>query len=413
MASERPQEFRYIPCREFWSEAEADELFEFAKALPRVREDSVYQGKVNGKKRIIGLGSYSISPNTRGLRDGVVNSKAQDITNAPEIVHRLAERLTKLNGGIAINYLSFIAYENERDHIDWHQHNEDRCRDATVYIVSLGEDRTFGLRRVCAKHRVCDKCSERCHQSGKTLCKSCKEKRRERRGCPSSCKVKHTHYLKPCAECDNAPSQWRSIQPEHGSVIVLPDSYNRTHEHAVLGKQDVGGDRRPKGLRISVNTKNIRPEDLLYVERENRSAMSHGEDREDGLIPLFKEAVRFPTFGAGALRKANGKARVWCCRKGNQYPRDAVYVGCLTARFPGTIYGNDHEPFKGHKKWIAKTSVKFRKYAKNKMLDPVFRAQAIKDLRGKHLLCWCIQDGPKRNPFCHARVWLEIVNRAE
>jgi len=45
------------------------------------------------------------------------------------------------------------------------------------------------------------------------------------------------------------------------------------------------------------------------------------------------------------------------------------------------------------------------------MSDPAFRAQAITDLRGKHLLCWCRQSGPQREEFCHARVWLEIVNK--
>jgi len=45
------------------------------------------------------------------------------------------------------------------------------------------------------------------------------------------------------------------------------------------------------------------------------------------------------------------------------------------------------------------------------MLGPAFRAQAIKELRGKHLLCWCPQDGPDREEFCHARVWKEVVNR--
>jgi len=47
------------------------------------------------------------------------------------------------------------------------------------------------------------------------------------------------------------------------------------------------------------------------------------------------------------------------------------------------------------------------------MLDLAFRAQAIKDLRGKHLLCWCVQRGPERAPFCHARVWKDVVNRLE
>jgi alkylated DNA repair dioxygenase AlkB len=65
---------------------------------------------------------------------------------------KLALRLTELNGGKAINYLSVIAYENEMDHIDWHQHNEDRCRDAKVFIVSLGEVRTLGIRHICKQH---------------------------------------------------------------------------------------------------------------------------------------------------------------------------------------------------------------------------------------------------------------------
>jgi hypothetical protein len=328
-----------------------------------------------------------------------------------------------LNGGKPINYLSFIAYENEGDHIDWHQHNEDRCRDATVYIVSMGEVRTFGLRRVCEKHRICDKCSETCHSSRKTLCKSCKAMRSKQRGCPTGCKKSHEHYV-PCPDCETTPAHWKSIQPEHGSVIVLPDSYNRSHEHAILGKQDKGGDKRPKQLRVSINSKHIRKEDLLYIERENRMAMTHGDDvpedswpRTDGLMPLFKETVRFPIFSEGVPPKASeklrawgNKPRVWYCRAGNQYPPDAVYVGCLTARFPGTVYGNDYEPFKGHKNWVATNEKDFRAYAIKKMQDPAFRAQTIKDLRGKHLLCWCVQDGPKRSKFCHARVWLELVN---
>jgi hypothetical protein len=427
MTNKQEQEFRYIPCADFWTEQDADAMFDFAKGIPRVREDSEYMGKINGKRRIIGLGSYSISPNKRGLRDGVVNPKSQDINDAPPIVRALAERLTKFNDGREINYLSFIAYENEVDHIGWHQHNEDRCRDATVYIVSLGETRTFGLRRVCEKHRIggCKKnCGELCLPDRKQLCRECKEKRSQQGGCPTGCKKKHIHF-NPCPDCETSPNQWTALQPDHGSVIVLPDSYNSTHEHSILGKQDKGGDKRPKGLRISINTKQIRPEDVLYIERENRSAMSHGDGEPEafpvGMIPpdssAFMQGKGTRGTGAGmrVVAPSNGKPRVWCCRAGKQYPPDAIYVGCLTARFPGTIYGNDHEPFKGHKKWIAVNEAAFRKYAKQKMRDAAFKAQAIKDLRGKHLLCWCSQDknpdGSCKQPFCHARVWLEIVNK--
>jgi len=98
------------------------------------------------------------------------------------------------------------------------------------------------------------------------------------------------------------------------------------------------------------------------------------------------------------------------------HPRFAVYVGCKYGLYEGSIYGNSYRPFDvdGHKNSpIAHTEAEFREYAEKKWLDPDFRAQAIKDLRGKHLLCWCIQDGPNRAPFCHARVWLDIVNRPE
>lgn len=35
-----------------------------------------------------------------------------------------------------------------------------------------------------------------------------------------------------------------------------------------------------------------------------------------------------------------------------------------------------------------------------------FRAEAIEDLRGKNLACWCRLD----QPFCHVNVWLRIAN---
>ena len=181
-------EYRYISQPEVekelgWTKQDADDLFEFAKTMPRVREDAKYAGKVVGKKRIIGLGSFSISANKRGVRDGVVNPKSKDIASAPPVVQKIADKLTQLNGGKPINYLSFIAYENEGDHINWHQHNEDRCRDATVYIVSMGEARTFSIRRVCEKHRICDKCNASCHADSKTLCGKCKANVKARKDC--------------------------------------------------------------------------------------------------------------------------------------------------------------------------------------------------------------------------------------
>lgn len=113
--------------------------------------------------------------------------------------------------------------------------------------------------------------------------------------------------------------------------------------------------------------------------------------------------------------------KVWCCKAGRTYPKDAVYVGCKTVRGQkrdGSVFGNAVNPLKVRNKnsnpWVATDAKSFREYVKQKMgghtvKDADFREQ-VKWLRGKHLLCWCEQDGPHKAAFCHARVWLEIAN---
>jgi hypothetical protein len=56
------------------------------------------------------------------------------------------------------------------------------------------------------------------------------------------------------------------LLPGHGSLIALTNEANDWYEHAVLN------DKEPKGLRISINTKCIPPEDAAegYVPRELR-----------------------------------------------------------------------------------------------------------------------------------------------
>jgi hypothetical protein len=153
---------------------------------------------------------------------------------------------------------------------------------------------------------------------------------------------------------------------EHGSLIIMPDAMNYTHWHAILkntpeNRKKYGVPNIPYGPRISINTKCLRQPRVFSI-----------------------------------------KAR---------HPRWAVYVGCKYGQYAGTRYGNGVNPFEGHCPAISKDEVGFRAYAEKRMQEPAFREQAIQDLSGKHLLCWCIQDGPDRGPFCHARVWLEIVNR--
>lgn len=237
--------------------------------------------------------------------------------NTPAVLQTLQQKLTaKLRSmpgyeARTVNYLSVVRYEDETVGIDWHKHSEDNGIDTPVLIVSTGAERLFHLR------------------------------------------LQKDHTQK-----------WER-DAEHGSLIVLPSSFNNTHEHAILKE------KQPCGVRISVNTKCL---------------------------------IRPRVF---SLKDGWGK-----------YPRYAKYVGC---RFEangkvireGTVYGNDHEPFKGHRKPIAMTEAGFSKYVEERMSDPVFCEQALTDLRGKHLLCWCRQSGPERSAFCHARVWLEAVNRAE
>jgi NADPH-dependent glutamate synthase beta subunit-like oxidoreductase len=75
----------------------------------------------------------------------------------------------------------------------------------------------------------------------------------------------------------------------------------------------------------------------------------------------------------------------------------------------GSIFGNGTNPLVSHHGSINSES-EFRAYAVEKLQDPLFRAEAEK-LRGRDLLCWCVQEGKERADFCHARVWLELINQ--
>lgn len=243
------QEFKYD--KDFLSKEEADALLSVAQSLPRERPLNKQSGFKNRLRRLQ-MPCYSATPNWRGSENEKTNQWMMPLDEAPAEVKSLAEKLSKL-AGKPVNYFSFVGYENEKDHINWHQHGEDKCRDARVFIISLGEVRTFGLRNLCDECRVCDDCNEQmCAGVTQPSCAKCKQAHKHRRTC-TACKNK---------------SKWTLLQPEHGSLITLPDSYNNTHEHAVLD------DKGPKGLRISINTKHISPEDIAagngYIPKEHR-----------------------------------------------------------------------------------------------------------------------------------------------
>jgi hypothetical protein len=167
----------------------------------------------------------------------------------------------------------------------------------------------------------------------------------------------------------NAPDVFWHRPMEHGSLIVMPDAMNYRYWHAILKNTSANRNKYnvpniPHAPRISTNTKSLRPPRVFSI-------------------------------------------------KNRHFPRWAVYIGCKSGRYEGSINGNALQPLEGNFPKAGNTEVEFRIYAENKMRDPAFREQAIKKLRGKHLLCWCIRDGPERAPSCHGRVWLQIVNRPE
>jgi hypothetical protein len=216
----------------FFSKEEADSLFEMAKAQPRYRP-------------VIKRSGHSLrrcESTCWSARDQFAESVGMiPIAEAPPEIIYLRRKLTEL-AGKDVNYFSLQAYENERDHINWHQHREDKCRDARVYIISLGERRSFGIDKLCAECLLCDNCNHRrCHPDGppcsnRAKCKGAKQHRK-------TCAVRK--------------STKTILLPTHGSLIALTSEANNSHEHAVLD------DKESKKLRISVNTKCIAPDAAL------------------------------------------------------------------------------------------------------------------------------------------------------
>jgi alkylated DNA repair dioxygenase AlkB len=288
----------------FLSPDESKALFDACEQLPRKR------GKTHwgvDKRHLIGQSFSDVESNR--LAYVTADLHAKPIAEAPQPVQNMISKLTQL-AGRTVNYAFLVIYDNKQDHMNWHQHKEDKGHDTPVFIVSVGAERTFGVR-----------------EKGK-------------------------------------PGTTFKFLAEEGSLITLPTEYNDTHEHAVLV------DTTPKGIRYAFNCKCI---DEIY------------------LAP-----------------------RVWDCHAGKNYPKDAIYVGCRVRNMKGdviregTIFGNATNPLVSHYGWL-RTEKDFRTYAIKKLEDSAFRQQA-EQLRGKHLLCWCVQDGPKRAEFCHARIWLDLIN---
>jgi hypothetical protein len=309
----------------FLSQKESNDLFDFCRMLPHVRPPN--PRNTNSRTRKLSYGCYSVLPTSR-TGATVHGGGAGWLDKSPAQIKELAAKLSAYRGK-EINYLSIVGYVDERDHIGWHNHREDgENEDQSVTVVSLGETRTLSLR-------------------------------------PAFCRDKNFY---------------EEFDTINGSVYVLPSSYNATHQHAILD------DKRPRGLRISINCKSISPADLERLKQEEIEQLTV----RTGQLDLFSDYC--------------GEPRVWDCHAGKKYPAKAAYVG----REVRSLYGNEiirpNTPFGNHLR--LKTQAEFRAYALEKMKDPAFAAK-VAELKGKHLLCWC---RPNEAANCHARVWLELAN---
>ena len=117
---------------------EADSLLEFVLLLTLVRPRNPRNQKAF--IRNASYGCYSVLPTSRtGMT--VHGGRAGWLAAAPDEIKSLAARITEY-AGTGINYLSLLGYEDERDHIGWHNHREDlKLKNQTVWVVSLGDVR--------------------------------------------------------------------------------------------------------------------------------------------------------------------------------------------------------------------------------------------------------------------------------
>jgi hypothetical protein len=243
--------------------------------LPLFRTASKYAGMKNGWRKRLSCPSWSDYGTFRGVapasrNEGSYHQEYRNVKSllhyfmdeAPRPIRDLAIKLSEI-AGKPVNYFSLVGYADGRDHIDWHQHSEDRGRDARVFIVSLGETRTFGKREICPECRVCATCNQSACDGVKRHCKDCKAAWKHRKTCA---------VLK-----DN--QRWLLFEPAHGSLITLTSEENFTHEHAVLVDGKSNG---LKGLRLSFNTKCLPVEQTLndYILRMQGDPVPSGGDNE-------------------------------------------------------------------------------------------------------------------------------------
>jgi alkylated DNA repair dioxygenase AlkB len=179
----------------FYAKSDADDLERLIKTQPHVRKPNPRAMKT-GFRRHLNYPGYSIPWGTR--RDTMVGKLTLD--EMPPLYLELQGRLSAYAGQRAdyVNCLGAVGYDGPLDHMNWHQHNDPFVRaqpDQSVWVLSLGEMRLIGIRKLG----------------------------------------------------DEDEANWECFFPRHGSLYVLPHSFNTTHEHIVFPR------KHAQGLRLGVN----------------------------------------------------------------------------------------------------------------------------------------------------------------
>jgi alkylated DNA repair dioxygenase AlkB/uncharacterized Zn-finger protein len=270
----------------FYTREETAELLDACAKLDFVRQKTPW--KLEKRYAVIAFGDSGGRP---------YNAEVRPLSEAPDAIKKLLAKLSAYSGK-NVNYASAVRYVDGTDYMGWHQHREDRGHDATVWIVSTGAERLFGLRDIETKHVF-----------------------------------KFT--VKP------------------GSLITLSSEANDTHEHAVLKMPGC------KSVRYAVNCKAISPRepqvydchagkeypaDAVYVGREVR-------DRKGKLIreaspfgnphlppeefrAYAEEKMKDAAFAAQVMALKGKDLLCWCSGKETEHCHARVWLELANRNAP-------------------------------------------------------------------------------
>lgn len=249
---------------DFYTREETAELLDACAKLPFERQKTRWG--LEKRYAVIAYGDGGGRP---------YNAEVRPLSEAPDAIKKLLAKLSAYSGK-NVNYASAVRYVDGTDHMGWHQHREDRGHDATVWILSTGTERLFGLRDIETKHVF-----------------------------------KFT--VKP------------------GSLITLSSEANDTHEHAVLKMPGC------KSVRYAVNCKAISPHqpqiwdchagkkypaDAIYVGREVtdrkgkliRAASPFGNPylSPDEFRAYAEEKMKDAAFAAKVMALKGKDLLCWC-----------------------------------------------------------------------------------------------------